>query len=114
MKYFLNKINKTVFAITNFEYAPVEDKEVEITEDEYNEFMDSFKYIPTEEDKLNSLRAQRKVHLEAFDKYKSNVNYGIKIENEITRSIIVAWYNDLLDLKETAFVNVPSEIKYYL
>ena len=114
MKYFLDKINNTVFAITNFEYAPVEGKEVEITEDEYNKFMDSFKYVPTEEDRLNSLRARRKVLLEAFDKYKSNVNYGIIVENEITRSIIVAWYNDLLDLKENAFEEIPEAIKYYL
>ena len=89
MKYFLDKINNTVFAITNFEYTPVEGKEVEITEDEYNELMDSFKYVPTEEDRLNSLRAQRKVLLEAFDKYKSNVNYGIVEEDEITRYAVI-------------------------
>ena len=84
MKYFLDKINNSAFVIVNFEYTPSEG-EVEISEDEYNEFMDSFKYIPTEEDRLNSLRAQRKVLLEAFDKYKSNVNYGIVEEDEITR-----------------------------
>ena len=114
MKYFLDKTNNTVFAITNFEYTPVENEEVEISEEEYNKFMESLIWSPTEEDKLNTLRAKRKVLLEAFDKYKSNVNYGIVLENEITRSIIVAWYNDLLDLKETSFTNVPSEIKYYL
>lgn len=62
----------------------------------------------------NKLRAKRKVLLEAFDKYKTNVMYGIKLEDTSTKLNITNWYNDLLDLKEAAFTNVPNEIKYYL
>lgn len=62
----------------------------------------------------NKLRAKRKVLLEAFDKYKTNVMYGIKQESPTAKLNITYWYNDLLDLKEAAFTNVPNEIKYYL
>lgn len=89
MKYFLDKINNTVFAISNFEYTPVEGNEVEITEDEYNKFMEGLVLTPTEEEKLNSLRAKRQALLGAFDKYKSNVNYGIVEEDEITRYAVI-------------------------
>lgn len=66
--------------------------------------------------KKNKLRNKRNSLLEAFDKYKTNVNYGIVVEDEETRAKIVSWYSDLLNLVETAFEedNIPSEIKYYL
>ena len=69
-----------------------------------------------EEKKISNLRLTRKKLLEAFDKYKSNVNYGIVVEDEYTRAKIVAWYSDLLNLVESAFEeeNIPREIKYYL
>ena len=114
MKYFLDKINNTVFAITNFEYTPIEGEEVEISEDEYNQFLKSLTWSHTDESIKEQLRLKRKPLLEAFDKYKSNVNYGIIVENENTRSIIVAWYNDILNLKESAFEEIPEAIKYYL
>ena len=113
MKYFLDKINNSTFVIVNFEYTPSEG-EVEISEDEYNEFMNQNFFTSTEEDRLNSLRAQRKVLLNAFDKYKSNVNYGIVEEDEITRYAVIMWYNQLLNLEQIAFDNVPYVIQYYL
>ena len=66
--------------------------------------------------KLDELRNKRRPLLEAFDKYKSNINYGIIVENEETRATIISWYSDLLNLVESAFEedNIPSEIKYYL
>ena len=66
--------------------------------------------------KLDELRNKRISLLEAFDKYKSNVNYGIVVEDVETRAKIVSWYSDLLNLVESAFKeeNIPSEIKYYL
>lgn len=72
---------------------------------------------PSEEEQfVFNLRKQRAILLEAFDKYKSNVNYGVVTEDEETRARIVSWYNDLLNLVESAFEeeNIPSEISYYL
>ena len=66
--------------------------------------------------KLNRFRVLRTALLEAFDKYKSNVNYGILSEDNETKIKIISWYNDLLNLVESAFEdnNIPSEIKHYL
>ena len=68
------------------------------------------------ERKLKQLRNKRKPLLEAFDKYKSNVNYGVVTETETTREVIVTWYQGLLNLVESAFEDeyIPSQIKYYL
>ena len=114
MKYYLDKEANSVFAITNFDYECREGRDVEITKEEYDNFFK--RYRTTEECKLNKLRSKRKKLLLAFDKYKTNVNYGIVLEDEETRAKIVAWYSDLLNLVESAFEeeNIPSEIKYYL
>lgn len=117
MKYYFDKINKSVFTIENFEYQCRENQDIEITKESYEQFINNLNNkVETEEQKLNKLRSRRIKLLEAFDKYKSNVNYGIVAENLDTRAIIVAWYNDLLNLVEEAFIeeNIPSEIKYYL
>ena len=62
----------------------------------------------------NELRAMREPLLIAFDKYKSNVNYGVEFEGEEQREEIVKWYNAIKDLDEDAINNVPEKIKYYL
>lgn len=61
-------------------------------------------------------RRKRKMLLKAFDTYKSNVAYGIEKEDATTYSNTIKWYQDLLDLKNSAFVteNIPTRIKYYL
>lgn len=61
-------------------------------------------------------RRKRVKLLKAFDTYKSNVAYGIEKEDATTYSNTIKWYQDLLDLKNSAFVveNIPSRIKYYL
>lgn len=65
--------------------------------------------------KKSELRAQRKDILTAFDIYKTNVNFGIeKIETDLDKILILAWYQDLLDLKETAFENIPEAIQKYV
>lgn len=67
-----------------------------------------------EKQRIEELRAKREPLLIAFDKYKSNVNYGIKKEAEGERERILEWYYRLLELNETAIYEVPSEIEYYL
>lgn len=64
--------------------------------------------------KLEELRAKREPLLIAFDKYKSNVNYGVEFESEEEREQIIAWYRLLLELNEFAFEIVPERVKYYL
>ncbi len=55
-------------------------------------------------------RSERKSLLNAFDKWEKAVLRG----RESDDYAIMAWYKDLLDLKETAFANVPLRIQYYL
>jgi hypothetical protein len=64
--------------------------------------------------KLQELKNKREPLLIAFDKYKSNVNYGIEFESETDRTNIITWYRLLLELNEKAFANVPERVKYYL
>ena len=135
-----NKKTKTFGIVETFEALPLEEQEnsIIISEEMFKKCMNlkSQGYdVEIDEDletvhctlnlekkerinksKLNQLRNKRKPLLEAFDKYKSNVNYGIVVEDEETRAKIVSWYSDLLNLVEIAFEeeNIPSEIKYYL
>ena len=139
MKYYIDINEKNVFSIVNFEYTTNE-YEFEITKEQYNEYFKKINdfYIPNieiineqvnityyltddgayklEQRKTNTLRNKRIPLLSAFDKYKTNVNYGIVVEDEETKGRIVSWYSDLLNLVESAFKeeNVPNEIKYYL
>lgn len=67
-----------------------------------------------ENSKLEELRAMREPLLIAFDKYKSNVNYGVEFETAEQRDEIVLWYNSILNLEGTAFEIIPERIRYYL
>ena len=139
MKYYYNTQFKNIIGCDNFEPILTEN-DFEVSEAQYNEIQENKKngYKATievvnnqvvvsytlkegwverqKQRELNQLRKKRKPLLEAFDKYKSNVNYGIAVEDEKTRAKIVFWYSDLLNLVESAFEedNIPSEIKYYL
>lgn len=62
----------------------------------------------------DTLRAKRKPLLEAFDIYKSNVNYGLIEETESQKAQIKAWYLSALDLDTQALENVPSEVLKYV
>jgi hypothetical protein len=77
---------------------------------EYDSFINSRILKPTLEEQKETFRLQCKILLEAFDKWEKAVLRGRK-QDDLS---IMNWYYDLLDLKETAFTNVPSEIKYYL
>lgn len=68
-------------------------------------------------EKKQELRALREPLLIAFDKYKSNVNYGVEFEDEKQRNIIIKWYNEIKNLNENYIIkdeNIPERIKYYL
>lgn len=66
------------------------------------------------EEYRNYLRQKRKPLLQAFDIHKTNVFYGICIETEEEHKLILDWYYDLLDLKESAIDNPPEHIKKHL
>lgn len=63
-----------------------------------------------ERQKIRSLRNRRETLLEAFDKWEK----AVLRDREEDDAEIMAWYNDLLELKERAFNQVPTRIKYYL
>ena len=74
-------------------------------------------YIPFSEEQLleqriEELRQLRTPLLQAFDIYKSNVNYGIETDN--SREEIIMWYKAILDLDEKAISNPPIEIRRYM
>lgn len=75
----------------------------------------SERYLAEElKNKKAILRMNRKNILEAFDKYKTNIIYGIITESENDKISIIEWYQKILDLDESAFENIPEAIKYYL
>lgn len=79
--------------------------------DAYDEYEDIQLYVPyTCIELLNMLRAKRTFLLDAFDKWEKAVLRG----REQDDYSIMIWYQDLLDLENRAFENVPERIKYYL
>lgn len=67
-------------------------------------------HVETYEEKQESLRSERIELLNAFDKWEKAVLRGREVEDYI----IMSWYGDLKDLKESAFENIPARIQYYL
>ena len=99
---------KWVVEVEGVEYQPARE-----------EIEDVYVFVPyTEEELLENkkllLREKREPLLIAFDTYKSNVNYGIEIETQEEKDLIIKWYKLILDLDEKAINNVPEKIKYYL
>lgn len=83
----------------------------------WDEYEDIYVYIPYTEEELlenkkNALREERKVLLEAFDKWEKAVLRG----REKDDTSIMNWYRDLLNLVESAFLdeNAPERVRYYL
>lgn len=81
----------------------------------YDEYEDIQVYVPytaqeIEERRLETLRSKRVSLLTAFDKWEKAVLRGRELDDEA----VMQWYQDLLDLKESAFENVPARVKYYL
>lgn len=60
------------------------------------------------------LRLARETILKAFDKYKTNVFYGIEKETEEEKKLMVEWYEKILQLEEEAFTNLPLKVVYYM
>ena len=62
------------------------------------------------------LRTKRKPLLDAFDKYKTNVEYGIEDETAEQHEAVIQWYRQLLDINTSraSIENVPSCISYYV
>ncbi len=80
-------------------------------------------YIPfTHEEQLENkkteLRNKRKPLLDAYDRYKVNILYGIEkvdtLKEQTDKELIDDWYRKILDLNEGAINNPPERIKYYL
>lgn len=62
------------------------------------------------EDIKKELREKRKPLLDAFDKWEK----AVLRNREKDDIIVMQWFNDLLDLKETAFEEIPERIGYYI
>ena len=67
---------------------------------------------PFVEETKDDSRYFRKVQFEAFDIYKSNVEYGIEVEDELRRTEILAWYNTMLDFPDQINENNYITITY--
>lgn len=65
---------------------------------------------PTAEEIKAKLRIQRESLLVAFDKWEK----AVLRDREQDDYLIMLWYQDLLDLKESAFENIPERVRYYL
>lgn len=77
----------------------------------WDEYEDILVYrLFTEDEQKNLLRAKRVNLLEAFDKWEKAVLRGREEDN----SNIMQWYQNILDLKESAFEKIPERIKYYI
>lgn len=67
-------------------------------------------HVSTQEELMRSLRNQRSVLLLAFDKWEKAVLRG----RELDEASVMAWYQALLDLKESAFEEIPERVRYYI
>lgn len=128
MKYYINKESYGIVVFNNFVLESLEDKYIEISKEQYDEYQEKKnsyertveikdgKAIMTyvKKENKNKLRSQREVILTAFDKYKTNVLYGIEAESEEQKKEVIEYYNKLLALDEAAINNVPSYLKYYM
>lgn len=80
-------------------------------QDAYDEYEDVQVYVPyTVEQLKDILRARRAKLLTAFDKWEKAVLRG----REKDDFVIMTWYQNLLNLNEIAFENIPDRIKYYM
>ena len=128
MKYYINKESYGIVVFNNFVLESLEDKYIEITKEQYDEYQENKndyertveikdgKAIMTyvKKENKNKLRSQREVILTAFDKYKTNVLYGIETETEEQKKEVIEYYNKLLALDKDAINNVPAYLEYYM
>ena len=64
----------------------------------------------SEEIVKDNMRHDRRVLLDAFDKWEKGVLRGREEEGDT----VMGWYRDLLDLDPKAFADVPEKVRYYL
>lgn len=64
----------------------------------------------TAEETIRQKRKERYTLLQAFDRWEKAVLRGREQDSEE----IMAWFYDLLDLKDEAFVNIPERVQYYI
>ena len=62
----------------------------------------------------NAKRQLRKPLFSAFDMHKGNIAYGAEAETAEEKEKVLAWREDLKDLKTEAFKEIPQKVKYYL
>ena len=67
---------------------------------------------PLVENARDLFRGFRKAQFTAFDIYKSNVEYGIEVEDELRRTEILSWYNTMLDFPDQINENNYITITY--
>ena len=77
-----------------------------------DEHLDLLKNLP--EEKRNYLRQKRVPLLNAFDKLKGNVNFGVESLTDSEKKEIIYWYKALLDIEEWAFKTIPQRVARYL
>lgn len=86
---------------------------VDIIEDTVTREAYEASQIPTEEDllqkKIERMRQDRTVLLSAFDIYKTNLAYGIIEETDEEHAEIVAWYQNILNITESASIEYKIE-----
>lgn len=111
--YQLMPITENAIVITFEEFEGIKNK-TKCFDLENNCVVDYDNTEDLEKERTEKLRRLREPLLVAFDKYKSNVNYGIEVETETDKINIITWYRLLLELNEYAFNNVPEKVKYYL
>lgn len=70
---------------------------------------------------VKDIRTLRRRYLNAFDIYKSNVEYGIVSETDEQHQLVLDWYNQLLNITDLVtaesipeFPEVPNCVKQYL
>ena len=61
----------------------------------------------------NAKRQLRKPLLNALDVYDKNVTKGRVTETVDQKQAVDAWYKDICDLKDEAFINIPASVKKY-
>lgn len=124
--YYFNKSNNALLKLTDkleiIMPKANKDDYLEIDATTYNkvskegyayEFVDNeLKLTIDKELRKDYLRKKREPLLIAFDKYKTNVSYGLI--QETNHEEMKKWYLSILDLDEDSINNVPTCIKYYL
>lgn len=115
----IDKFSYQTFPITNEnktievdEYTLSQIGETKCFDTENNCIVDYDNTEDLKKQEQDELRTKRIILLESFDKWEKAVLRGRELESDT----IMQWYQDILDLKESAFeeANIPERIKYYM